>query len=55
MSLQRRTGQTQLPLPFQPSVTAGLTPDERDDVRKALAQLLLSAAGRGPEETSDER
>ncbi len=55
MALQRPPAPTQLTLPFQPSVTAGLTREERGDVRKALAQLLLAATGRAPEETIDEQ
>lgn len=55
MTVQRHPGQTQLPLPFQPSVTAGLTRQERGDVLKALAQLLLSATGRAPQATLDEQ
>lgn len=52
---ERRAEQAQLPLPFQPSLMASLTQEERDQVRRVLAQLLLLAAGHVQEEIGDER
>ncbi|NOX40952.1 MAG: hypothetical protein GXP05_10670 [Alphaproteobacteria bacterium] len=46
---------TQLPLPFHPRVTANLTDNERGQLRRMLAQLLLSAAGISLEAGSDEQ
>ncbi len=45
MTRKQIINQTQLPLPFHPRVTASLTDNERSQLRRALAQLLLSAAG----------
>lgn len=52
---ERRAEQAQLPLPFQPSVMASLTQEEQDRVRRALAQLLLLAAGHAQEEIADDQ
>ena len=45
MTPDQNVNQAQLPLPFHPRVTANLTDDERSQLRRMLAQLLLSAAG----------
>jgi hypothetical protein len=52
---QQNIKQAQLPLPFHPMVTANLTDNERDQLRRLLAQLLLSAAGISLEAATDEQ
>lgn len=52
---ERRAEQAQLPLPFQPSLMVSLTQEVRDQVRRALAQLLLLAAGHMQEEDADDQ
>ena len=44
MLVQKPVAPAQLPLPFQPPTTEGLTEPELQLVVTALAQLLLSAA-----------
>ena len=45
MTRKQTVNQAQLPLPFHPRVTANLSDNERSQLRRVLAQLLLSAAG----------
>jgi hypothetical protein len=45
MTKKQTINQAQLPLPFHPRVTANLSDNERGQLRRMLAQLLLSAAG----------
>lgn len=45
MITPKSTTLAQLPLPFQPPVTAPMNEQEREMLRQALAQLLLEAAG----------
>ena len=54
MIRDRRAERAQLPLPFEPSVAAGLPQVEKEQVRRALARLLLSAAGIATGESADE-
>ena len=45
MTRKQNINQAQLPLPFYPRVTANLTNNECSQLKRMLAQLLLSAAG----------
>jgi hypothetical protein len=45
MTRKQPINQAQLLLPFHPRVTANLSDNERSQLRRMLAQLLLSAAG----------
>ena len=55
MTRKQTINQAQLPLPFHPRVTANLTDSERGQLRRVLAQLLLSAAGISLEVETDEQ
>jgi hypothetical protein len=55
MTPDQNIKQVQLPLPFHPRVTANLTDRERGQLRRILAQLLLSAAGISLEAETDEQ
>ena len=44
----------QLPLPLVPRQSAGLSPRQRREVLRALAELLLEAAGAGGTGVGDE-
>lgn len=55
MIRKQTINQAQLPLPFHPRVTANLTDNERGQLRRVLAQLLLSAAGISLEVETDEQ
>jgi len=45
MTVKQNINQAQLPLPFHPRATANLTDNERSQLRRMFAQLLLLAAG----------